>query len=190
MSNEIRIFAGIFNETEVSFIDIKTTDYFSVCADTSYIQVLDREEAEERVADRIQYDSEEKLRQLEYHDCKPSELLKVMVEDSSDQEIVEAYYDNSLYCNTWENKDDQLVFFNSSSCGQSELNKEEITKWYISEELFDKINSMWKKYHLKDISTVPQEELSELLELLQPYLDVDYDTEIENYFCEMEEYEK
>ena len=160
------ILMGMTTYGEIVFANVERRMGSEFSASFSCVSpiVWDDNTASERVKSLVDdIDSEYKLSLLERFDCKPSELVDEILDESEVEDII----DISLYSECIE-LDDKEVYFESSSCGQHDITQYDY-EFMLNEELFNMIIECWHKYHLKSI---PDYEWSKLQKLLVTYEDI------------------
>lgn len=107
-------------------------------------------------------------------DCKPSELARVLAEDSS----VYDTFDLSLFPEEIE-IDGETWYFESSSCGQCDTKGE--MEFYVNEEVYNKLYDLWTNYHLKEVGEGVETEIEYILKEMENVDEMEW---IENYIKE------
>ena len=108
------------------------------------------------------------------YDCKPSELARLLAEDSS----VYDTFDLSLFPEEIEIEGDTW-YFESSSCGQCDTKDD--MELYVNKEVYDKLQALWTNHHLKEVGEEVEKEIEYILKESSQVDELEW---IENYIRE------
>lgn len=154
---------GTTENDELIFCNVRLKDNneFSASFSTVTPSILEEELITSNIemfVDNI--DSDYFLELLKKYDCKPSDLVETLYEDSYN--VIEDFFDNSLYPEVF-NFGETEVFFESCGCGQHDT-RGVVKDIFIDKEFFDYIHHLWDTNHLKVVSEIDMEKLKSYLE--------------------------
>ena len=108
---------------------------------------------------------------LEQYDCRPSELHDILKDNMEYHELVDcSLYSEEYYIN------DDIYAFESSSCGQHDILKNEYDKIvdFTDEESVMIIYNMWQEKHLSQITLEEKEMIEKAIEKLKNINEEEY----------------
>ena len=161
-----KILLGLTTDGEVVFANVENRDgMFSASFEMVEPFEWNDEEAYRRAESMVEcIDDHTKLDLLEQFDCRPSDL----VEEVAYRFEVEELVDISLYSESFYNRHSDVIYFESSSCGQVDITRYDY-EFKVDEKLFSMIVDTWREYHLEQI---PEVMWSRIQDLLVTYEDI------------------
>lgn len=142
-------------------------------------EIIDSEEA--MLEDWKTYAAETPIGQLVVEkDAKPSEMEDVLgqrlYEHSAHGHIHGMVIDNSLYPEEFD-INDHLIMFDSIGAGQYDARGDLQRSLPLTDELFE----LWDEYHLKDISMIPEDDITRINNLMEELSGRDTDGIIKDF---------
>lgn len=141
---------GVTKDYEIAFANVEfdsVSGKFRASFDTVTPVKWDYDTLYDFANDWLCFASKEMCYDLcEIYVCSPQTLIDRLLDDDCEMENI---VDVSLFDAIYEANGDEYKF-QSIGCGQLDLRNE--MKIYTNESLFNKIISLWEKYHLKDIT--------------------------------------
>lgn len=170
------ILLGLTVDGEFVFANVERRDgMFSASYNVVVPFVWDDEVAYDRAESMVDnLDDATRLDLLEQYDCRPSELVEYI----ADRWDVEELVDISLYSESFYNRKDDVIYFESDSCGQVDVDRFDY-EFKIDEKLFSMIVGTWREFHLKQIDDVMWSRLESLLKTYEDLIDTD--TQVEEW---------
>ena len=180
---------GITNEGNLVFTNVEYNDdiyeYFSVTFNEVEPFEYNKDIIEDMIEDRINYDySKEELYDLyeKYDcDCSPSKLLDNILEYNSEEELIDMFYDTSLYSETYRIGDSE-IYFESIGGGQHDT-RDDLDILPHGQEFTDFIFEIWDNYHLKALDNKKKIEIFNKID--EKLKDFDEELYIQDYLEEV-----
>jgi len=142
-----RVLLGVTRDNTMVFADIECKDYLSISFSEVQPIEVDDDYLRECIRDLVEFGmgDEVVLGMLKKYDCKPSELVDVMMNFLHIEEII----DISLYPESFDGiVKDKTIYFESMACGQLDIDTRDLIP--IDKKFFDMLTGWWDEYHLKE----------------------------------------